>query len=82
MERRYFEGRPRIEGAGAVAVVLIIIVGGVLVFSVGRVGVGYTSIVVDPVFSTTNSVGDGANAFNKYVLLSDGPKLLNWRLRS
>lgn len=66
MERRYFEGRPRIEGAGAVAVVLIIIIGGVLVFSVGRVGVGYTSIIVDPVFGTTGSVGDGANA--KYFL--------------
>lgn len=62
MERRYFEGRPRIEGAGAVAVVLIIIVGGILVFSVGRVGVGYVSVIVDPVFGTTSSVGDGANA--------------------
>ncbi len=62
MERRYFEGRPRIEGAGAIAVVLIIIIGGVIVFSIGRVGVGYTSIIVDPVFSTTGSVGDGANA--------------------
>jgi regulator of protease activity HflC (stomatin/prohibitin superfamily) len=62
LERRYFEGRPRIEGAGAVAVVLIIIVGGILVFSVGRVGVGYVSVIVDPVFGTTSSVGDGANA--------------------
>ena len=66
MERRYFEGRPRIEGAGAIAVVLIIIIGGVLVFSVGQVGVGYTSIIVDPVFGTTGLVGDGANA--KYFL--------------
>lgn len=62
MERRYFERRPRIEGVGAVAVVLIIIIGGVLVFSIGRVGVGYVSIIVDPVFGTTTSLGDGANA--------------------
>lgn len=62
MERRYFERRPRIEGVGAVAVVLIIIIGGVLVFSISRVGVGYVSIIVDPVFGTTTSLGDGANA--------------------
>lgn len=62
MERRYFERRPRIEGLGAVAVVLIIIIGGVLFFSIGQVGVGYVSIIVDPVFGTTTSVGDGANA--------------------
>lgn len=62
MERRYFEGRPRIEGVGAVAIVIIIIVAGVLVFSITRVGVGYVSIIVDPVFGTTTSVGDGANA--------------------
>ena len=58
MERRYFEVRHRIEGAGAVAVVLIIIIGGVLVFSVGRIGVNYTSIIIDPVFGTTGSVGN------------------------
>ncbi len=44
------------------AVVLIIIIGGVLFFSIGQVGVGYVSIIVDPVFGTTTSVGDGANA--------------------
>ena len=62
MERRYFEQRPRIEGSIAIAVVLIIIISGVLVFSVGRIGVGYVAVIVDPVFGTTSSVGDGANA--------------------
>lgn len=62
MERRYFDQRPRIEGSIAIAVVLIIIISGVLVFSVGRIGVGYVAVIVDPVFGTTSSVGDGANA--------------------
>ncbi len=62
MDRRTFEIKPRIEGFSAVALVLIIIVGGTLVFSIGRVGVGYVSIVVDPLFGSTYSVGDGSNA--------------------
>lgn len=62
MERRYFERRPRIEGAGAIAVVIIVIVGGILFFSIGRIGVGYVAVVVDPVFGSTTAVGDGANA--------------------
>ncbi|RLI09757.1 hypothetical protein DRO42_03415 [Candidatus Bathyarchaeota archaeon] len=62
MERRYFERRPRIESVGAIAVALIIIIGGVLVFSVGRVSVGYVAVVVDPLLGTTSAVGDGANA--------------------
>lgn len=62
MDRRYFERRPRLETAGAIAVVLIIIVGGVLFFSFGRIGVGYVAVVVDPVFGSTTAVGDGANA--------------------
>jgi regulator of protease activity HflC (stomatin/prohibitin superfamily) len=60
--REYFERRPRIEGVGAIAVVLIIIIGGVLVFSIGRVSVGDVAVIVDPVLGTTSSVGDGANA--------------------
>ena len=62
MERRYFDQRPKIEGSIGIAVVLIIIISGVLVFSVGRIGVGYVAVVVDPVFGTTSSVGEGANA--------------------
>ena len=62
MERRYFEKRPRIESSLAVAVVVIIIIGGVLVFSFGRIGVGYVAVVVDPIFGSTTAVGDGANA--------------------
>ena len=62
MERRYFERRPRIQGALAIAVVLIIIIGGVLIFSFGRIGVGYVAVVVDPVFRSTTLAGDGANA--------------------
>jgi len=62
LERRYFERRPKIEGSIAIAVVLIIIIGGVLVFSIGRIGVGYVAVVVDPVFGSTTGVGDGANA--------------------
>jgi regulator of protease activity HflC (stomatin/prohibitin superfamily) len=62
LERRYFDQRPRIEGSIAIAVVLIIIISGVLVFSVGRIGVGYVAVIVDPVFGTTSAVGDGANA--------------------
>ena len=62
MERRYFERRPKIEGMGAIAVVLIIVIGVVIVFSVGRIGVGYVAVVVDPVFGSTRPVGDGANA--------------------
>ena len=62
MERRYFERRPRLETAGAIAVVLIIIVGGVLFFSFGRIGVGYVAVIVDPVFGSTTAVGDGASA--------------------
>lgn len=62
MDRRTFEIRPRIEGFSAVALILIIIVGGTLVFSIGRVGVGYVSIVVDPLFGSTYAVGDGSNA--------------------
>lgn len=62
MDREYFERRPRIEGVGAVAVVIIIIIGGVLVFSMGRVSVGDVAVIVDPILGTTSSVGDGANA--------------------
>lgn len=62
MERRYFERRPKIESSLAVAVVVIIIIGGVLVFSFARIGVGYVAVVVDPVFGSTTAVGDGANA--------------------
>lgn len=47
---------------GAIIVVIIIIVGGLLVFSVGRIGVGYVAVIVDPVLSSTSGVGDGTNA--------------------
>ena len=39
---------PRIEGSGTMAVVIIVIIGGVLIFSIGRVGVGYVSVIVAP----------------------------------
>ncbi len=62
MERRYEIRGPRIEGLGIVAIVVIVIVGGVIIFSVGRVGVGEVAVVVDPVMGSTTSVSDGANA--------------------
>lgn len=62
MERRYEIRGPRIEGLGIVAIVVIVIVGGVIIFSVGRVGVGEVAVVVDPVMGSTTSVGDGENA--------------------
>lgn len=62
MERRFrFEG-PRFEGAGVVALVIIVVAGGLLFFGVGRIGVGYVAVVVDPVFGSTNAVGTGNNA--------------------
>jgi len=62
LERRYEIKGPRIEGVGIVAIVVIIIVGGVIIFSIGRVGVGEVAVVVDPVLGSTTSVGDGENA--------------------
>jgi regulator of protease activity HflC (stomatin/prohibitin superfamily) len=62
VRRSSFESKPRIQGAGAVAIVLIIIIGGALVLSVGRIGVGYVAVIVDPVFGSTTSIGDGENA--------------------
>ncbi len=63
MSRRYFERsfevRPRVGRAAAVAVLLIIIVGSMLLFSVGHIGVGYVAIIVDPIFGSTRAVGDG-----------------------
>ncbi len=62
MERRFrFEG-PRFEGVGVIALVIIVIAGGLLFFGVGRIGVGYVAVVVDPVFGTTSVVGTGSNA--------------------
>ncbi|MBN2335113.1 prohibitin family protein [Candidatus Bathyarchaeota archaeon] len=62
MERRFqFEG-PRLEGAGIIALVLIVIVGGLMFFSVGRINVGYVAVIVDPVFGSTSVVGTGGNA--------------------
>ena len=48
MDSRFSERMPRIEGAGAIAVVIIVIIGGVLIFSIGRVGVGYVSFIIAP----------------------------------
>jgi regulator of protease activity HflC (stomatin/prohibitin superfamily) len=62
LERRYVDRRPRIEGAGVIFVVVIIIMGGILIFSISRVHVGFVAVVVDPVFGSINSVGDGLNA--------------------
>ena len=64
--RREFERRPKIEGAGVVAIVVIIIVAGALIFSLGQVGVGYVAVVIDPLSGSVNVVGDGQNA--KYFL--------------
>jgi regulator of protease activity HflC (stomatin/prohibitin superfamily) len=62
LEKKYFERRPRLEGVGIIALVLVLIIGAVIFFSVGRVGVGYVVVVVDPVFGSTSAVGDGSNA--------------------
>jgi len=62
MERRFdFEG-PRIEGIAVIIIALLIIAGGVVFFSIGRITVGYVAVIVDPVFGTTNVVGTGQNA--------------------
>ncbi len=62
MERRFhFEG-PRLEGIGVIALVIIVIAGGLLFFGVGNIGVGYVAVVVDPVFGSTSVVGTGSNA--------------------
>ncbi|MBD3207209.1 hypothetical protein GF319_12830 [Candidatus Bathyarchaeota archaeon] len=62
MERRFdFEG-PRIEGIAVIIIALLIIAGGVVFFSVGRITVGYVAVIVDPVFGSTNVVGTGQNA--------------------
>ncbi|MFP3950656.1 MAG: prohibitin family protein [Candidatus Bathyarchaeia archaeon] len=58
MERYGFEG-PSIKGLGIAIIGLIIIAGGLLVFSVGRLNVGYVAVVVDPLLGTTTTVGDG-----------------------
>ncbi|MBS7619305.1 prohibitin family protein [Candidatus Bathyarchaeota archaeon] len=64
--RREFERRPRIEGAGVVAIVAIIIVAGALIFSVGQVSVGYVAVIIDPLSGSVSIQGDGQNA--KYFL--------------
>jgi len=62
VERRFdFEG-PKLEGYGVVVIILIIVLGGLVFFSAGSVGVGYVAIVVDPVFGSTTVVGTGGNA--------------------
>lgn len=50
------------DGRGAIIIAILIIIGGVIFFSVGRIGVGYVAVIVDPVLGSTTSVGDGANA--------------------
>jgi len=56
-----FEGS-RFKELGVAVVVILIVVGGVLFLSVKRLGVGYVAVVVDPVFGTTRTVGDGGSA--------------------
>ncbi|NIN70011.1 MAG: hypothetical protein GTO63_36075, partial [Anaerolineae bacterium] len=62
MERRFRFDGPRFEGIGVIALVIIVIAGGLLFFGVGRIGVGYVAVIVDPVFGSTNVVGTGNNA--------------------
>jgi regulator of protease activity HflC (stomatin/prohibitin superfamily) len=62
VQRRFgFEG-PRLEEYGVIAIIIIVVIGGLLFFGFGRIGVGYVSVVVDPVFGTTKVVGNGMNA--------------------
>jgi regulator of protease activity HflC (stomatin/prohibitin superfamily) len=62
VHRRYgFEG-PKLEEYGVIAIILIVVLGGLLFFGFGRIGVGYVSVVVDPVFGSTKVVGNGLNA--------------------
>ncbi|MFP3951041.1 MAG: prohibitin family protein [Candidatus Bathyarchaeia archaeon] len=62
MDRRYEFDASRIEGLGVILIVVIIIIGGVLFFSIGRIGVGYVALVIDPVLGSTTVIGDGTNA--------------------
>jgi regulator of protease activity HflC (stomatin/prohibitin superfamily) len=62
VHRRFgFEG-PKIEEYGIIAIIIIVLFGGLLFFGFGRINVGYVSVVVDPVFGTTKVVGNGMNA--------------------
>lgn len=62
MDRRVEVEMPRLRGLGALAVFIVIIIGLIAFQSIGRVGVGYVAVVVDPVLGRTTAVGDGANA--------------------
>ena len=56
------DGGRRLEGLGVIAIVLVIIVAGILVFSVGQIGVGYVAVIADPFTGSVTSVGDGTSA--------------------
>jgi regulator of protease activity HflC (stomatin/prohibitin superfamily) len=62
VERRFNFERIRIEGVAVIAVALLLVVGGIIFFSVGRIAVGYVAVIVDPLFGTTNVAGTGQNA--------------------
>ena len=67
MSRRYFERSvefrpPRVRGAVALAILLIIVVGSIMLFSVGHIDVGYVAVIVDPITGSTKAVGDGSYA--------------------
>jgi len=51
------------KGLAIVVTVIVIVAGIALVFSIGRVGVGYVAVVVDPVFGTLTAKGDGTTDF-------------------
>lgn len=52
----------RIRGLSVVAIVLIVVIAVALFLSVGRVNVGYVTVIVDPLMGTISSVGDGSTS--------------------
>lgn len=55
-------GGSRFKALGVAVVVIMIVVGGILFLGMGRLGVGYVAVVVDPAFGMTRTVGDGQSA--------------------
>jgi regulator of protease activity HflC (stomatin/prohibitin superfamily) len=56
-----FQG-PRIGQISIIIIALLLVLGGILFFSIGRLGVGYVALIVDPVLGTTSTIGDGQSA--------------------
>lgn len=62
LDRRFdFEGQ-KIRGWGVAIIIMVVIIALVIFQSIGRVGIGYVAVIVDPFLGRTTAVGEGANA--------------------